>query len=120
MKPEASKGEKGQMTEACTKQRCPLLPPPTKDPEVSALPIGACRVGCQAEVVAHVLGQDWLDLQRTIWKNLQSRWGEGYLCDGLDPWKHLVCPSQSPFSQQEGNSLESQPWQGHSDVCLKG
>lgn len=44
---------------------------PTEDPEVTALPIGARRVGRQAEVVASVLGEDWLDPQGTLGQNLQ-------------------------------------------------
>ena len=46
-------------------------PLPTEDPEVTALTIGTCRVGRQAEVVAGILGEDWLDPQGTLRQNLK-------------------------------------------------
>lgn len=55
--------------------------PPTEDLEVTALPVGACSVGRQAEVVAGILGKDWLDPQGALGQNLQPRTG-GKGCHG--------------------------------------
>jgi hypothetical protein len=49
----------------------PFPSPPTEDPEVMALPVGASRVGRQAEVVTGILSKDWLDPQGTLGQNLQ-------------------------------------------------
>lgn len=58
-----------------------LFCPPTKDLELTALSIGARRVGCQAEVVASILGKDWLDPQGTLGQNLQPG------TEGGLPWR---------------------------------
>lgn len=74
---------------------------PTKDLEMAALPIRACRVGCKTEVVAGVLGKDGLDPQGTLGQDLQPGM-EGGGCHedqqpsealgGAGPWWCLLCP----------------------------
>lgn len=76
---------------------------PTEDPEVTALPIGACRVGRQAEVVASVLGKDWLDPQGALGQNLQPGMEGGVametsrpatLCEETGPLVPLAFPAR--------------------------
>ena len=59
----------------------------TKDLEVKALPIRTCGVGCQAEVVASVLGEDWLDPQGTLRQKLKPGTEGGVAMDISSPAK---------------------------------
>lgn len=63
----------------------PFPSAPTQDLEVTALPVGASGVGGQAEVVAGILGEDWLDPQRTLRQNLQPGTQGGLAMETLKP-----------------------------------
>lgn len=48
----------------------------TQHMEVQALPVGAGRAGCHAEVIARILDLNGVDLQGAAWQELQPGEGE--------------------------------------------
>lgn len=48
----------------------------TQHMEVQALPVGAGRAGCHAEVIARILDLNGVDLQGATWQELQPGEGE--------------------------------------------
>lgn len=87
---------------------------PTEDPEVTTLPIRTCRVGCQAEIVASVLSEDWLDPQGTLRQNLKpgTQGGDTWWCLQQDPPLGFPHFSSKRVLTQESCRFEARVWVG--------